>query len=216
MSGHPELSHPTDPGPACRESAELMPWLANGSLETSERERLLGHIRECAECRREMARTFEAARIFAQHIPSLALAEYAEGLDPEGLDRAQVEAHLEACPSCQEELALARGSHGRVLDFFPTRRRHTTPPRPSRRWRLVLAASLAAVSLGSFLWSVTSRRLEPADSQPQAVAHTQASLAGEAPGEKADRLFSNGFESGDLPWSDSTQNDPLSNPPGGG
>ncbi|MGH2723571.1 MAG: anti-sigma factor family protein [Actinomycetota bacterium] len=49
--------------------------------------------------------------------PDELLAEYADGtLGPD--DRARVEAHLEACPSCRQELDLASGAR-RALRALP-------------------------------------------------------------------------------------------------
>lgn len=41
--------------PAHEEARELLPWLANGSLAGAELERVQAHVRDCAECRADLA-----------------------------------------------------------------------------------------------------------------------------------------------------------------
>lgn len=40
---------------AHEEAQELLPWLANGSLAGAEQERMQAHVRDCAECRADLA-----------------------------------------------------------------------------------------------------------------------------------------------------------------
>jgi hypothetical protein len=42
---------------ACTEVRELLPWLANGTLETAERRGATEHLIGCADCRRQLAET---------------------------------------------------------------------------------------------------------------------------------------------------------------
>ncbi|MGE5731453.1 MAG: hypothetical protein ACM37U_05895 [Gemmatimonas sp.] len=68
---------------------ELLPWLANGSLATAERDRVELHVRSCIVCRREF-KELERLRLAVRSQPMLHTS--AEG----GLDRLQRQLDREA------------------------------------------------------------------------------------------------------------------------
>ena len=74
MTGRAELDHTA--------VYELLPWLANGSLGTAEREGAESHVRSCIVCRREL-KELERLRLAVRGQPTLHVS--AEG----GLDRLQ-------------------------------------------------------------------------------------------------------------------------------
>ncbi|MCP4659632.1 MAG: zf-HC2 domain-containing protein [bacterium] len=168
----------------CQDAIELLPWFLNGSLDGDERQALHDHLATCESCRSELEQTTRAWEVFAQHVPSLALAEYAEGLEPSELNRERIEQHLARCPSCRQELEWATAD--RVVDFAAsrddfaasrddfaaarddfaaardarTRRRSSATAHrfAARRW-LPIAASIAAVLVsGTLFWNLAELR----------------------------------------------------------
>jgi anti-sigma factor RsiW len=139
----------------CEQAIEILPWYLNGTLEAKEQEEVRHHLATCEACRRALAETREAFRIFDQHLPAEALVALAWGGTPAGIDPALAERHLAACPQCASELELARTSHHLEEDdrvaLFPGKpaaapARETRRDGESRTWRrAALAASLAAV-----------------------------------------------------------------------
>jgi hypothetical protein len=59
--------------PVHRETAELLPWLVNGTLEGGERERVERHVTQCVACRRdlEVARALQAAVASEERDPAV-------------------------------------------------------------------------------------------------------------------------------------------------
>ncbi len=84
MTGRAELDHST--------VYELLPWLANGSLATAERDGAESHVRSCIVCRREL-KDLERLRLAVRSQPTLHLS--AEG----GLDRLQRQVDREKAAS---------------------------------------------------------------------------------------------------------------------
>lgn len=187
--------------------AELLPWLLNGSLEERERESLRHHLADCASCHRELADTVQAWQLVTEHVPSLALAEYALGLEPEEIDARRIERHLEVCPSCREELALVTSD--RVADFEAARaRRRSRSDRPASWRHLAVAAGLAAV-LAAGAW-IGSRAEHDASSSadqlavrgPEAGSPTASAVSAASAASGPSVVFSDGFESGSIAaWS---------------
>jgi anti-sigma factor RsiW len=139
----------------CEQAIEILPWYLNGTLEAKEQEEVRHHLATCEACRRALAETREAWRIFDQHLPSEALVALAWGQTPAEVDPALAERHLATCPQCAAELELARTSRhleedGRIA-LFPAKpaaasARETRGDGDTRTWRrAALAASLAAV-----------------------------------------------------------------------
>jgi predicted anti-sigma-YlaC factor YlaD len=193
---------------SCQNAAELLPWLINGTLEKDEEETLLGHLSTCEACRIELEETAAAAQLFSWHIPSLTLAEYAQGLPSSGPDRQRLERHLALCPSCRQELEWA--TPDRVIDFETARAARVVSPGIERRprlskWRHVaLAAGIAAaLATGGLIWTVLETFSPPATtSRMEQQASKQVT--------EATILFVDGFESGSIgTWSESEKKDPL-------
>ena len=176
---------------------------------------MLEHLESCADCRRELRQTSEAWNLMTQHVPSLALAEYAHGLPVSDFDRGRVEEHLAVCPSCRQEVELMTSDN--VVDFQPRRERHTSTPqrtptpqrasglRVSALRRLAIAASLATLLVSSgFLWSVArSPSAVPAEGEalvPPAMYEAQHQAAeADLTGILVDSFESGGFGG----WTDS-------------
>lgn len=201
---------------SCQDAAELLPWLLNGSLEAGEWQDLVAHLAECESCRRELEETEAAWGVFTQHIPSLDLAEYAQGMASDGMDRERIERHLASCPSCRRELELATPEEVVDLETAREERRlverlrgtERATEKPVRSWRRLAAAAsfVATLSSGALVWSVvqsTSLAPNPADStasMPLAEGVAQQT-ASESTG-----IFVEGFESGTLTaWSTVSQ-----------
>jgi len=229
-------SHPDDPNrPAavsCQEAVELLPWLVNGSLADDERRGLVEHLSSCASCRRELEQTAEAWRLMTHHVPSLALAEYSQGLSPSGVDRERIERHLALCPSCRQELAGALPAE--IVDFASARAERALRRRPPGRaipttWRALAAAASIVLALisGALLQKLAYR---------DGTGETTTTITAETPPEEdgghgrafddgrpgtdcppdATAIFVSGFESGDLScWNqaapDRLPTNPISN-----
>lgn len=196
------------PGMRCREVTELLPWLINGSLDNGEERSLLEHVTACESCRGELAEAAQAWELLTHHVPSLALAEYGLGVEPQGLERERIARHLAVCPRCREELAWVR-SDG-VVDFQEARSERTgavaSGPARSfvarrsalrmRRWAVAagLAGALVAGGLvGAFLELGSARSTTK-------LATAERDDYGREPGGGA--LFQDGFESGGVgSWS---------------
>ena len=191
----------------CSTAVELLPWLLNDTLESDEREQLLGHLDSCEGCRLELDETAAAAQLMSQHIPSLALAQYAHGLEPSGLSRERLEKHLALCSSCRQELELA--TPGQVIDLGAARiersitaLRSVTVRKPDRVrravWGVAASIALALISGAMILdWQGT------AGTTPSPTAEVQP-VERHEPGNVLDAkdVFNDGFESGSITtWS---------------
>ncbi len=189
---------PTPQDPACRHVPELLPWMLNGTLSEDEEQFVQAHLAECESCCRELQETVEVWQTATTHIPSLALAEYAQGLEPQGIDRVAIEEHLAICPSCSQELdmALPVAVPTGVIDFTTEReKREAAKAQPWRSY--AVAASLTAVlATGTLMWSLTGlssstvQSMETMASQPT----TQAPQETAPPETSAGLLFADGFE----------------------
>lgn len=199
--------HPNAGAMSCPQAVELLPWLLNGSLESEERHGLLAHLRSCAGCRRELDETAQAGRMMSAHIPSLALAEYAQGLSPRQADRERIERHLARCPTCRAEVEGAMPAE--VLDFESARARRALVPRHRGAVRRLLAAAavLSVVVSGAVLWNRAQRDLDTPHGAVGALASEAESSWGEEPGGPDPRpqqglqpenaaIFADGFETG--------------------
>jgi len=193
-------------GISCAEVIELQPWLLNNSLEADERQEVLSHLKACQTCKAALAETMQAAELLTQHVPSLTLVEYAQGLPSSEMDHAQIERHLECCSSCRQEVDWIMAEE--VLDFQAARQRLAdveTPERdlpsqfqstPGHGWAIAATVTLV---LGAGALLFTDRSEEPR-------AETMASVApletGGSPSLNATAVFSDGFELGNTAkWS---------------
>lgn len=208
------------PRMSCQEAVELLPWLINGTLDDAERQEVREHLSACGSCRGELDDTVQAWEVLSEHIPSLALAEYAMGERPSSLDREQIERHLALCPSCRGDLEPAMAES--VLDFESAARRHRSRRREGSRRRaamsggeyggfrrglLAIAASIALAVAAAMIWSVVGEGLM----SPNDAIESGASLDGEGSRQELSlnawqeqplwngpAIFVDGFESGGM------------------
>ncbi len=117
MTGQAELDHTA--------VHELLPWLANGSLGTAERDGAESHVRSCIVCRREL-KELERLRLAVRSQPTLHLS--AEG----GLDRLQRQLDREKAASRPVRVHRDVG----YAPFF----------------RFAAVASVGVAFLGALLW----------------------------------------------------------------
>ena len=61
-----------------QETWSLLPWLANGSADASQRHRAESHLAECADCRAELAR--EQRLTAAMALPSMTGPDLSQGM----------------------------------------------------------------------------------------------------------------------------------------
>lgn len=187
----------------CRQATELLPWLINGSLRSTESVELHQHLRSCEDCQGELRATVEAGFLSSCHVPSFALAEYSMGLDPKDLSRDEISAHLEICSECREDLELISDQNDEVsyrnnIETFVPKRRNvpTAPGRPSRaaslRSMFPIAAMLTLAVLGSLAWTFSRSNVRVAP----IVALEQVSVSTGVQTEQDSGLLLDGFESG--------------------
>lgn len=183
----------------CEQAIEILPWYLNGTLEAREREEVRHHLDTCEACRRALAETRDAWRVFDQHLSPEALVALAWGETPEGIDPAVAERHLAGCSLCAADLELARTSRHLEEDariaLFPPKpaaapARETRGDGESRTWRrAALAASLvgAVAVLGSFFFvQQTQREIKVAvNAQIIALYPTSEVVRGEEDGKTA-------------------------------
>lgn len=191
----------------CQETVELLPWLLNDTLDETEIASVVAHLAVCEPCRRELQETTEIGQLMVQHIPSLALAEYAQGLTPSEVGREQIESHLAGCCSCRRELSWAK--EGQIVDFDEardriSRSRATRMMQPPATWRrLALAAGFAGLLVSSSLVWKQSFDLGPAGPTSETNTHV-SSISPETNSqfELTGALFGDSFESGKIDrWS---------------
>lgn len=141
---------------------EILPWMLNGTLDSGERDELLAHLKECADCRRELEETRQVMEVFDQHLPTHDLVARAEGRETE-LPAETVDAHLESCPECAEELTLLVGSLHTFAEppgaVPSTPRRSSRPSVPAYRRYGALAAALVGL-LALAAWILVWQSLE--------------------------------------------------------
>ncbi len=151
----------------CREIAERLPWFVNGALPPSERSAVESHLAGCAVCRAALAATREAGALYAAHLPTEAIVDYALGFPVEGIARSVLELHLAHCAACREEQRLVEAGRessapaltGQSPVPGPTTTAIGSTARRSRT--LALAASLAAVSALSVWFAMRDLRPVP-------------------------------------------------------
>ncbi len=193
----------------CQQAAEFFPWLLNGSLETGEKQALKDHLAACESCRVELAESREAWGIFTQHIPSLALVEYARGGEPRDLDVATIESHLKSCASCRQEVEWATAD--RILPFRSPNPHRRVPERVRTWGAWAVAAGLAAVLATSTLINGFDRAKVTDMTSAELATPTVATSGGHRVDAldvvfDANAVFVDGFESGaTTTWANRTQ-----------
>lgn len=153
----------------CETAIERLPWLLNGTLDPSEREEVLRHLKDCESCRQALVETREAWQIFDLHLPAKVLVALAYDETPPGMTPQEVAQHLATCARCAADLELARTSRHleaeeNLLPFAPRRKKEepvpASAPHGSRRWQAsALAAGLAGV-IGLAGWIQTGRQVQ--------------------------------------------------------
>ena len=188
----------------CNQATELLPWLLNGSLDEAERRDLAGHLSACETCRLELEESKLAWDVMNEHVPSLALAEYAVGLTPGGLDRERLERHVELCAACRQELEQARTdvvadlSEVRAARAARPRRTRAVAGRPAWRrpaWRRLAVAAGIAAMVSSAAW--LSIHNDAGSATPVAELAAPTSPPEDVDPSRASQvvLFQDGFES---------------------
>lgn len=204
-----QITHHTN----CRQVPELLPWYLNGSLVEDEARLVESHLAECESCRCELEETVDVWQMVDTHIPSLALAEYAQGLMPQSMDREAIEQHLAVCSSCREEFEMAMPATdmdhqvAEVVDFAAAKPERTAF---SEGWRrFAVAASITAVATtGAMVWNLAGPDapvVQPQESMAAKPVPTEEPQSG--------LLFESGFENMDG-WTIVTgepSDDPLKN-----
>lgn len=90
----------------CASVEELLPWYLNGTLEAGESSAIAQHLEECPQCRQEHRDAAMATASYAAHPTAEDLVDFAFHRLSFGDRLSRVQAHLEFCPSCIEEVAL--------------------------------------------------------------------------------------------------------------
>lgn len=116
----------------------LLPWLANDTLEGDDLERVLDHLKESEECRRELLFLSEL-----RHAVELASDDRLEP-SPERLDRLMTRID-------RYEERRDRGAAG------PSERQESRRP-GGVRWLLVAQAAVLAALVGALIWTLTWTR----------------------------------------------------------
>jgi len=99
----------------CERVTEILPLFLNGTLDASEQEMVREHLAQCDQCRKELQQAAFAASAHQQHISEAMLVDYAYDRLTNETDSSLVEAHLELCKDCSEQLALVQTSR-RLMD----------------------------------------------------------------------------------------------------
>ena len=150
----------------CEKAIELLPWLLNRTLDTTERDEVRRHLKDCEACRLALAETQEAWEIFDRHLSPADLVSLAYGEAPAGAAPAEAERHLAACARCSAELEMARTSRRlegeeNLLVFGQRRSSPEAAPAVAgrRRWQAsAIAAGLAGI-IGLGGWMVAARQV---------------------------------------------------------
>lgn len=137
----------------CEQTAEFLPWLMNGTLDTDEVRCVRDHLAVCGSCREELRETRLVWSLQEGHLPVETVVEYALGCLRNPDRHELVERHLESCPRCSAELDLVRQNPEQPAAgvegsrFVPGR--WDISARRTAAWRYAaLAATLAALLVG--------------------------------------------------------------------
>jgi len=193
-------------------TVELLPWLINGTLDSGERRQVEEHLESCADCRGELAVTRGAFALYGAHLPATVLAQHAEipeahlyGAAGLPIERRLVEAHLDHCVACRDDVELTReslrslrdetaGDGGTLATVTPFVRPGTDAGAPASgdseargeaygayaapRWLpMALAASLLLAVISAGGWSFTAQRADARnEAQRQEIAKLEERL----------------------------------------
>jgi anti-sigma factor RsiW len=138
----------------------LLPWYVAGTLAPHEAALVERHVATCTVCGEEVDRlsalATELRRQPAPHPEVAELVAHADGsetLDP--VRRRQIEAHVQRCAECREDVDLARALGGR---------RALRLPRPT--WRVALVGAAATLVIGLVLPLAFRAPAEPEPLRP--------------------------------------------------
>ena len=158
----------------CERVAELLPWLMNGTLESSEQRLVREHLMRCQGCQRELAQSSFAWSVYQQHVPTQALVNIAYDRPIIAAERNLFERHVEACPDCAEQLEMVRESRRleaqeekeEAAQVVPLASKRVAWWQRAHAWQYgALAASLLIViAVGGWLLSWQQARSLRADS----------------------------------------------------
>ncbi len=176
----------------CNQAIELLPWLANGTLEVGERQEVLRHLAGCAACREALADTRTAWEIFDWHPPAAALIAHVQAeaagagaaRDHESPGTDGLADHLATCPSCAAELELLRTSRALAdpatderVALLPRRRPEDAAAR--RAWRRSAVAAGVVGLLACTGWFESARQERALERRlREAAAGTSAVTSG--------------------------------------
>lgn len=148
---------------SCKHVETLLPWFVNGSLEVPEHQAVAQHLTECENCRGEFEEVQQAWDVFEQHLPMETMAVLAQQENSSAMPGTELEReHLQACASCQEQVALMKASWVSVQaapDLWETAK----PEETKSSWQywtgLSMAAALVmALGLGWFMANRSSQQ----------------------------------------------------------
>ena len=129
----------------------LLLWYVSGKIGLRERHNIDRHLRECADCRAEVAslasmmKSVQSASAI-DHVVAADLALYdEEPLSMSADRRAPIERHLAECPECREDLATLRRARRLESAPAPAREAPRRSPAARRGWMLLAAAAAAVV-----------------------------------------------------------------------
>ena len=130
----------------------MLPWYVSGKIGQKERQDIDGHLRECEDCRAEVASLTSLMQSLgthgAEHLAAADLVAYEEEPLSLSSDRLlALEFHLAECPECREDLATIRRARReesvpKPLPYLPGKRKFSR-----RAWALTAAGAAAVLLL---------------------------------------------------------------------
>jgi anti-sigma factor RsiW len=174
----------------------LLLWYVSGRIGPRERRGIDRHLRECEDCRAEVASLSSMMRSVRaadgiDHVAAAELALYEEeplSLSPDR--RGPIERHLAACPECREDFATLQRARRLASAQPPAPQAPRRPPAARRGWWLPAAAAAAAVAVAALLpvwFRPASHALRPPEARsavfaaPRRGAEADRILAGTGP-----------------------------------
>ena len=187
------------------EHPNLLFWYVSGDMDSSDRSQVESHLERCEECRievRALASMMRSLKFHArgEHIASAELISYEERSTLARADRrAAIEAHLQTCADCAEDLESLKRAHDierRTPAVSPTAPAPAPTPAPTRPDRLSIRAwaLYACVAAAILLATVLPLLWRPTAIDPMTV--TPVVFAAPQRGPEARRVLP-----GSGPWS---------------